>query len=245
MGLISYTALAFTADGTANGVVTVSSTTDLRKAATVSVYSDTVGPVQLVIDEILSSTTLAVKVLSGYNYVRYDVSGLTVVDNATIVQPEQFDFYTLDDTTIPGYIGIKDEGTLLNPAAASINFVGSGVSADASGNITIPGEPYTLGQALTLDDQLVLASYTDDSATPGNRTVNKVRGKSSLAAGATTCVITNSFCTANSQVIVTIESTDATALYVRSVVPSGTGFTLTMGPAVATANIKFSWTVIN
>ncbi len=87
-------------------------------------------------------------------------------------------------------------------------------------------------------------SYTDDSATPGNRTVNKVRGKNAIAALASTCTITNSFVTANSQIICTLEFADATATAITCVIPNGTGFTITV-VAAATANTKFSWIVIN
>lgn len=104
--------------------------------------------------------------------------------------------------------------------------------AGANGNMTAGGA-------------VALTSFTDDSATPGARTVNKCRGKNAVAAGATTVVITNSFCTATSQVLCTLESVDATALYLRAVVPSGTGFTVTLGPAAATAAVVFSWIVIN
>ena len=98
---------------------------------------------------------------------------------------------------------------------------------------------------LTLGGQLALSSYTDDSATPGNRTVNTVRGKNAVAIGATTCVITNSFVTANSQIIVTLDETDATGLYIRAVAPTAGSFTLTIGPAAVTADTTFSWVVIN
>lgn len=91
---------------------------------------------------------------------------------------------------------------------------------------------------------LVLASYTDDSATAGNRTVNKVRGKNAVAALAATCVITNTFVTANSQVICTLEELDATATTILRVVPAAGSFTLTMNGA-ATADTTFSWVVIN
>lgn len=91
---------------------------------------------------------------------------------------------------------------------------------------------------------LVLASFTDDSANPGNRTVNTVRGKSAIASGASTAVITNSFVVATSQVICVLEFVDATATFIKASIPTGGSFTVTVN-ANATANTKFSWVVIN
>ena len=89
-----------------------------------------------------------------------------------------------------------------------------------------------------------LTSYTDDSANAGNRTVNKARGKNAIAALAQSCVITNSFVTVNSQVLCTLETNDATLTFITTVIPSGTGFTI-RGNAASTADVVFSWVVIN
>lgn len=98
------------------------------------------------------------------------------------------------------------------------------------------------GSSSVFAGAIVFSSFTDDSATPGNRTVNKARGKNSIAIGSATCTITNSFVTAASQVVCCLEFADATATTILSVIPSGTGFTITVN-AVATAATKFSWTV--
>lgn len=111
------------------------------------------------------------------------------------------------------------------------------LSSDGSTLITAAG-------AFAVADKLSLTSYTDDSANAGNRTVNNVRGKSAIAAAAATCVITNSFITVNSQIIVTLEFVDATATFVKACIPAAGSFTLTAN-AAATANTKFSWIVIN
>lgn len=94
------------------------------------------------------------------------------------------------------------------------------------------------------DGQYIGKSYTDDSATSGNRTVNKVRGKNAFAIGAATCVITDSFITANSQVICTLEFGDATLTQILRCTPAAGSCTVT-GNANATAATKFSWFVIN
>jgi hypothetical protein len=111
----------------------------------------------------------------------------------------------------------------------------------AGGNVLSLGSAaVTLGatQALTM------ASYTDDSATPGNRTVNKARGKNAFAIGAATVVVTNSFVTVDSQIVCTLEFGDATLTQILRCIPAAGSFTIT-GNANATAATKFSWMVIN
>lgn len=86
--------------------------------------------------------------------------------------------------------------------------------------------------------------FTDDSATAGNRTVNAVSGANSIAALASTCVITNSVVKATSLVFCVLQFADISATTILSVVPSGTGFTITVN-AAATADTKFGWIVFN
>lgn len=88
-----------------------------------------------------------------------------------------------------------------------------------------------------------LTDYLDDSATPGNRTVNRARGKSAIAIGAAAVTITNSKVTANAQVLVTLEFIDATLTQILTVVPGAGSFVVT-GNGNATAATKIGWTVI-
>jgi hypothetical protein len=115
--------------------------------------------------------------------------------------------------------------------------VGDAANANSLFNVNYSGQ-------IAPAADLSFPSYTDDSATPGNRTVNKVRGKNAIAIGASTCVITNSFVTANSQVICVLEFADATATFIKCCIPAAGSFTLTVN-ANATAATKFSWLVIN
>ena len=91
---------------------------------------------------------------------------------------------------------------------------------------------------------LRLTSYTDDSATAGSRTVNKMRGKNSFAIGAAAATITNSFVTADSQIVCTLEFIDTGLTHILTVVPSAGSFVVT-GNDTADAETKFSWVVIN
>ncbi len=96
---------------------------------------------------------------------------------------------------------------------------------------------------LEVSSNLRLTDYTDDSATAGNRTVNRLRGKNSVASGAASVTITNSLVTANSMVLVTLEFVDATSV-AKACIPGAGSFVLTLVSA-ATLDTKFSWLVIN
>ena len=97
---------------------------------------------------------------------------------------------------------------------------------------------------LDVRTNLRITSYTDDSATTGNRTVNLARGKNAFAIGAAAVTVTNSLCTTNSQVLVTLEFIDATLTTILTAIPAAGSFVVT-GNANATAATKFSWTLIN
>ncbi len=97
---------------------------------------------------------------------------------------------------------------------------------------------------LEVSANLRLTSYIDDSATPGNRTVNRSRGKNAFAIGALAVTITNSLVTRDSHVWVSLEFVDVGLTTILSVVLGNGSFVVT-GNAVAVAATKFSWTVIN
>lgn len=147
------------------------------------------------------------------------------------------DWASSDGSTVSFAGAIAINGSRLDLRSASfttftLGSVGSAVFiVDASGNLTINGA-------------LSLADFVDDSATPGPRTLNAPRGKNTIASGAASVVITNSFVTTNSQILITLEANDVTATSVKSCIPGSGMFTLTVN-ANATANLKFAWTVIN
>lgn len=97
---------------------------------------------------------------------------------------------------------------------------------------------------LEVSSNLRLTNYVDDSATAGNRTVNRLRGKNSFAIGASAVVVTNNLVTANSMVVCTLEFVDATLTTILTCIPTAGSFTVT-GNANATAATKFSWVVFN
>lgn len=120
--------------------------------------------------------------------------------------------------------------------------IGFNINNSSKANMT--ASAWTVSIPFAMADEIRLTSFTDDSATPGNRTVNKVRGVNAIAIGAATCVITNSFVSATSLVIPVLQFGDATATTVLRCIPAAGSFTLTVN-AAATAATKFGWVVIN
>ena len=98
--------------------------------------------------------------------------------------------------------------------------------------------------SLDVQTNLRVTNYIDDSATTGNRTVNRARGKNAFAIGAAAVTITNNLCFANSQVLCSLEFIDATLTTILTVIPAAGSFVVT-GNANATAATRFSWVVIN
>lgn len=94
---------------------------------------------------------------------------------------------------------------------------------------------------VTGNDVITTSSFTDDSATTGSRTVNKVCGINAFAAAATTITITNSFVTATSVMVCTIQTNDATAT-LKNCTPAAGSFTA-ITTAAATGITKLGWCV--
>lgn len=87
--------------------------------------------------------------------------------------------------------------------------------------------------------------FTDDSANTGNRTVNKPSGISAFAAASAAITITNSCCIAStSRVFAMLQTNDATATSIKSVVPSAGSFIINV-VAAATGTTKVAWFVVN
>lgn len=83
------------------------------------------------------------------------------------------------------------------------------------------------------------------STTPGTTvTINGISGRFQLSSGAASIVVTNSLVTATSIVMVMLETNDATATFLKSVVPAAGSFTVTVN-ANATATTKFSFFVVS
>lgn len=84
-------------------------------------------------------------------------------------------------------------------------------------------------------------SFTDSSGTPGGATAHSQSGKCSVAAAATSIVITNALVHANSHIVVTVASNDSTAA-VKNVVPGAGSFTVNLTAPTAQTNLM--WTLV-
>ncbi len=145
--------------------------------------------------------------------------------------------------TVPGAAGYKVYGRTTG-AEQLIATVGQGtLSYMDTGSVSPSGALPAINTTGVISSEGVRVSdFTDDSATAGDRTVNKHRGVSKIASGQTAITITNAFCTATSLVLATLQTDDATAI-LKSVVPSAGSFLITI--VAATGDTKVAWTVIN
>jgi hypothetical protein len=87
-------------------------------------------------------------------------------------------------------------------------------------------------------------TFQDASSTPGNATVNASRGRVAIAAGTSTVTVTNSYVTANSVVVASQVTADATLNNLVTVTPTAGAFTVT-GNANATGNVSVNFIVLN
>ncbi len=155
MANASYIKLALTVDGGSNGILTVSSTAGLLRGATVYLSATGLTTQVLMIDEVVSTTTLAVKLITGYTYNRYNSAAYTTALSAAITQPGQADFFTDDDTTtfngiVESTVGgfMFPDGTLQTSAAVSGATTMAAVGAVPNANAaSISGVTFTLQPA--------------------------------------------------------------------------------------------------
>lgn len=109
---IPYAKQSLASDGADTGEITVSDARAFKKGATVFLSADDQETIQLVVEEVTSVTTLFVKEPVYYIYGRFDASNYTVVQNATLTQPPQFDltFGEEDAVATGGGGGTVDQG---------------------------------------------------------------------------------------------------------------------------------------
>lgn len=94
--------------------------------------------------------------------------------------------------------------------------------------------------------QSLASASTAASTSTGNQTINAMSGKSAIAAGASSVVITNSLVTAGSKVFAVISqaAADVSLLRVERVVTAAGSLTI-FGTANATATTLVDWVVLN
>jgi hypothetical protein len=151
-----------------------------------------------------------------------------------------------------GVIGVKlgNAVTLTNATAKIICFYADStittdrLCIDKDGDIlpSVSGAN-TLGNTSFRFGELWLDS-TDATGSPGAATINKAAFQVSIAAGASSVVVTNSKVSTGSVVTCQLQANDTTGLYVRSAIPSAGSVTIHTS-ANATANLPLGCIVHN
>ncbi len=116
--------------------------------------------------------------------------------------------------------------------------VPTALSADATNTLNS-----NTGTILVGSGKQVYDSTITPAGTNGAQTINKPSGTVNFAAGATSLVVTNSLCSANSLVFAVVRANDATAI-IKNVVPAAGSFTITLN-AAATAATSIGFFIIN
>lgn len=130
--------------------------------------------------------------------------------------------------------------------AAANNTTTTGTSIvewDISGFYPAADNSFTLGASSLGFSNVFISKTITPAATVGAQTINKNAGSVNFAAAATSLVVTNSRVTANSIVVATVATNDATMTSVQAV-PGAGSFTL-FANAAATAETRVNFLVIN
>lgn len=128
----------------------------------------------------------------------------------------------------------------LSTAAGAI-LMYSTASLALSSTIVIAGSGAGNIQSWTALNGLIGILGTDSSGSPGNAAISRPSGKSAIALGASSVVITNTLVSVTSRVMITPQSRDATCKELIAV-PGAGSFTVS-GSANATAAVVFAWEV--
>lgn len=109
---------------------------------------------------------------------------------------------------------------------------------------TVVTHPDSIEAALIA--QGIAVASTAASTSTGAQTINAMSGKSAVAAGASSVVITNNLVTAGSKIMAYVSqaTADTTFTSVLRVVPAAGSFTI-FGPANATAATLVDWVLLN
>jgi|CXWL01.1.fsa_nt_gi hypothetical protein len=179
-----------------------------------------------------SGTTVVVTAASGIQ---------TTGDTISMTNTSSQSFYCAGATGLCEFVSNLGDATT-SPTVGAVRIKANNNIADTdliaaftnSANITVAG--------VNEDGAVDIGSFTDDSATTGNRTVNKQCGINAFAAAATAITITNSYVTAATAVLCTLNTNDATATLKNCATAAGS-FTATI-TAGATGTTKLAWCVV-
>lgn len=141
------------------------------------------------------------------------------------------------------FSGSSGYGVILaTNVALALRADGSHYLVDDGTDAKIVGQPFRANSGFKTDS-------TDSSNTPGAATINKPSGRSSIASGASSVVITNSLVTVDSHIFVNMQASDATTIHLKQVPGSGSFTVTSLSAANATVNatstVVFDWFIIN
>lgn len=136
-------------------------------------------------------------------------------------------------------------GTLDDTSPTKINLVGQSevmiaTTSKVFSDIFDNPNPFA---SLTVTGDIAVSKTVTAPATTGAQTINKTAGAVNFAAAAASLVVTNSLVTANSIVLATVATNDATMISVQAIAGSGS-FTL-YANAAATAETRVNFIVVN
>lgn len=147
-----------------------------------------------------------------------------------------------------GYIGWSAGVLYLNPTSGGeTQFAVGGTKYSAIASTAFYPQTagtFDLGAAGTKGFKRIYFDYTNTApGTTGNQTINKATGRVNLAAAATAITVTNSLVTANSNIMATAQTNDATCS-VKNVVPASGSFVINM-TAACTAETAVAFFVVS
>jgi hypothetical protein len=114
---------------------------------------------------------------------------------------------------------------------------------DSTGSILIPTIQINSQSGSISGIKVFSTDFTDNSATPGNTTINTIRGRASILAGSSSITIANNKCLSTSSVFVTVSSNDTTAI-LKNVTNTTGSFTVRLN-ASCTANTNIDFFIVN
>lgn len=129
-------------------------------------------------------------------------------------------------------------GAIANRIDSIVNLTTTGARLLSVTNNSGASEMFAIG----FEGRIILPS-TDSSGTPGAATINQATGRSAIALGAASCVVTNSLVSAASHVFISPRTRDATGVLPLVTTIGAGSFTVTV-TANCTADLVFDWLVI-
>jgi HAMP domain-containing protein len=175
------------------------------------------------------------------NNLSSNTGNLTVGSNINTTYTATFTTGDLNSASATGVTNIKSGSNSGAGNTGNIAIATGTPSGGTRGSITAAATSFDMSSVSAMT--LVVPKTVTGGGTTGAQTINKISGTVNFAAAAASLVVTNSTVTANSIVLATIRTNDATMTSVQAV-PAAGSFTLYPN-AVPTAETSVGFLVIN